>query len=172
MIEFKVFLVLYYKKKIDVYIYCGRRDVLGNNLSYANPFFSSIHVNKDEDAGHELAHIISHYAVTRINNKSKLIQEGIAEYFNLINYKTLIYPIGLEINLFQLWNDMCGLNSVSYACIAKRFVSLLIDRKGKDIFIKLLQDQSTDNALNLYGECLLEAKDVVEREVIEGKLQY
>lgn len=68
-----------HNKKIDVFVFSNWKDNIGNGLSYANRQLATIHVNIDDDEGHELTHILCR---GNINIPSRFVDEGIAEYFD------------------------------------------------------------------------------------------
>lgn len=88
------------KKNIDVFVFSGWKDNLGNNLSYANAKMATIHVNNDDDDGHELSHILCKetFAINSI-----FIDEGLAEFFDGLIRGYKIGPLASPPTL----NDLC-----------------------------------------------------------------
>ena len=155
------------KKKIDVYIYRGRYDILGNNLSYANPPLSTIHVNLYEDCGHELTHILSYHIEPKSEFNSKFFSEGIAEYFDDTKKEYSFHDKDLNIDVFDLWDNFDKYPAeLAYACAKVFFANLLrhLDY-DRNTVIQLLRKPSIANAYEVLGICLNGIKQETEYQI-------
>ncbi len=154
-------------KCVDVFVYNGRKDILGNNLSYANPSLSTIHVFMDEDSGHELTHIASSYTEFPITFKSRFISEGVAEYFDAtIKINQFVVE---SFDLFDIWLNFEKFDiQFSYA-IAKIFISHIITISTREAFLSFYSAPSIENAKIIFGEKFYEAKKATELEISKLK---
>lgn len=118
------------QKNIDVFVFAGWKDNIGNNLSYANTHLATIHVNNTDDAGHELAHILCKETLS-INNT--FIDEGLAEYFDdlIRGYKIILRtPKPTLQDLFTKFRDYDQDFSYLYARV---FISCVFKYYNGDI---------------------------------------
>ncbi len=139
------------------------RQVLGSAGGFAKPNFLVIHSCFDQTAGHEMTHVITHYAAPAVK-KTVLINEGTAVYFDLSNRDQLelaraaIKKNGLKsLSIKKLWSDQDNWTSypdgITYP-LAGAFVGHLISRGGKNKFMKLLSRQTYEAAREIYGNRL------------------
>ena len=114
------------------------------------------HNRPNQTPGHEIAHSISHWSQAQ-SIKTRFINEGIGVCFDQIDsarlqraqesYKT--QPVSIR-EMWQEDNQRKG--DLSYA-IAGAFVEFLI-QTNKEKFLKLVENQTYENAKVLYGEQL------------------
>lgn len=71
-----------FPKKIDVYIYTGENDSLGNKLCYADRKLLTINTTLSIKGGHELAHILLGYRYSG-NKINEFLDEGLATWLDL-----------------------------------------------------------------------------------------
>lgn len=118
-----------FEKNIDVYIFDERKDSIGNRLSYANPDLLCIHVNINDEAGHEIAHILSCNAY---DLQSPFIKEGMAEYFDDLKRSYAIDKGIFGLKISDLWMDYCL--SDCGRLIGRIFISFLLELYQGEIY--------------------------------------
>lgn len=113
--------------------------------------------------GHEMTHIITHYAVDTVRYVSAFINEGVATHFNLTHEdqfeEVRNFLPDKTISIEELWKSdraFGGLSSEFSYSLAAAFIQHLLTEGGKQNFFKLLADQSWDNAQKIYGDKLTE----------------
>lgn len=130
-------------------------EVLQRHLGFANPGMCVIQSHYKQSIGHELTHIITHY-IGKISYKTRIINEGIAVYFDmsgrnkLNTAKDMVKQYNHNVDIKSMWNDKEMDESLFYS-IAGAFIEYLITSKGKDKFCEFFTDQSLDNAYKVYG---------------------
>lgn len=146
-------------KKIDIYVYAGRRDSIGNPLSYADNGLMAIHTHISDARGHEIAHLLFNN-IYKYMIRNTFIDEGIATFFNESDsfesfcekYKKYI-PC---LDIIELWNSPClrDGNNQSFYYLAGAFVGFLIKIYGKEKFLEFISDESYKNAKILFSPCI------------------
>lgn len=117
-------------KNIDVFVFTGWKDNLGNNLSYANSRLATVHVNHNDDAGHELTHILCKESFS-IN--TAFIDEGVAEYFDDLTRGYKIVMQTSEYTLSDLFTNFRDFDQDFSYLYARIFVSCLFEYYDGDI---------------------------------------
>ena len=155
-------------KKIDFFVWSGATGAAApfkGQLGFAKAEFCVIHSRHNQTIGHELTHIITHHAVTPTLAdkltpviKVGLINEGVAVLNDLaplgklIRARMALKSQGVStVSLKKLWKDWSTLKPVVSYPLAGAFVGHLIKHGGQAKFMKLLADQSFENAATLYG---------------------
>jgi tetratricopeptide (TPR) repeat protein len=148
-------------KKIDFYVW-NRFVELGKKkkipAGFAIPELLIVHARYFQTRGHEMTHIISHYSV-KTEYTSDFINEGTSTFFDLTNRNFLEIiqkeNLKLKISIRDLWTNKKNFRTInpksSYA-IAGAFVGFLIENEGKEKYLKLLANQSYENAKKIYGD--------------------
>jgi len=152
-------------KKIDFYVWNDEIEPLEKfniSLGFADPEKAIIYSHRNQTAGHELTHIITHYSGEPNKVKTGLINEGVAVCFNQNGKQTFKNlqniskaSLGDKVYVEKLWKNWQVVNnSISYP-VAGLFVNELINEFGMPKFKELLVNQTYDNALNIYGDELI-----------------
>lgn len=112
------------KKQIDVFVFDGWKDTIGNNLSYANAQLSTIHVNVDDDWGHELTHIMVR---DNLSIRSSFIDEGLAEFFDglIRGYRRDHFPPVYSID--ELYENFRSYDKDFAYLYARIFIAVLFE---------------------------------------------
>jgi len=146
-------------KKIDFFVWESADDaklILRRELGFADPAYCIVHSRSEQTVGHEMTHVISNYSAKKII-KTGLINEGTAVCFDLTHEnKEEIIVKWLESNNEQI--DIKGLwsnwqkypHEFSYP-LSGIFVKGLIDKFGKEMFIKFFTNQTYENAKTIFG---------------------
>ena len=150
-------------KKIDVFVFKERKDILGNNLSYANPALDTIHVNIAEDCGHELTHIVSRRAPFDKVAKSDFVQEGVAEYFGNIAWRLSDLHTIKEIDIIDIWSNFRQYDRDFAYAIAKHFFSEILNSTSKEQFLEFFYDQTHTNAKRVFGDSFFIAEEKTKK---------
>ena len=107
-----------------------------------------------------MAHVISHFAV-KSKGITAFINEGTATCFDLSNRnKTEMAKLARkksDISIIDIWKSdriFREIDPNSAYAISGAFVEFLIKEGGKENFLKLLSDQSYENAKVIYGNDL------------------
>ena len=131
-------------------------------LGFSRPRANLTHAALGQTLGHEMTHIISHYAINP-TVVTGLINEGIAVHMDLtgrdqmkrargIVEKTVPRP--LKVSIPALWLDWTlAPDTFSYP-LAGAFVNMLLEKGGKERFLEFFKDQSYSHALEIYGNDL------------------
>jgi hypothetical protein len=162
-------------KKIDFFVWRSREDaknILKSDLGFADPATCTLHAHTQETTGHEMTHVISHYA-TGISKKSGLINEGTAAYFDQENndkeqlVKDRLHTPTKQVDIKNLWTNWQSLpQELSYP-LAAVFVKELIDTFGKDKFITFFKMQTYENAQQVFGDEIDNVITRVEKKFVQ-----
>lgn len=140
-------------KSIDIYVFLGWVDDIGNRLSYANTALCTIHVNVNDDAGHELTHIISSY---NLSIKLKFIEEGMAEYYDDLIRGYTINDDFYELSLYDCCEKFSLLNKDYTYLFARVFISHVFEyyEGNLDAAKPILESCSYEDMLMEVSGCL------------------
>ncbi len=145
-------------KKIDYFVWkdsAMASSMLQQKLSFSEGSFCLTHTDARHSLGHEITHSISNFSV-HIEKQSKIISEGIYVYFDLSKRDNLkiLRTKRPDKSILDIWqNNMRVSDEVLYP-LGGELVKRLMAIGGKEKFMKLLVDQSYENALIVYGNDL------------------
>lgn len=162
-------------KKIDFIAWNNNEDarVIGiPQLGFSKPEYCLIHSRYNQTLGHEITHIISHYYSESII-KSRFINEGISVAFDLTNEDKLksAQKLKLEdnfkgtISILEAWNNPKKYSEWVYYPFAGEFIKRLLEKGGKDNFLKLVSNQTYESAKKIYGIELVEVINDLEEDI-------
>ena len=162
-------------KKIDFIAWNENEDARDNGipqLGFSKPEYCLIHSRYNQTLGHEITHIISHYYSEK-QIISRFINEGISVAFDLTNEDKLksAKKQKLEdnfdgsISILEAWNDPKKYSEWVYYPFAGEFIKRLLEKGGKEKFLKLVSNQTYESAKKIYGNTLLKIIDELEEEV-------
>ena len=146
-------------KKIDFFVWKSRRKakrMLKKDLGFAYPVYCITHSHYEQTIGHEMTHIISHYA-TNISHKNRFIDEGTAVCFDqshqdrLKQVKDWIEKNNKRITVKDYWENVNNHSDEIVYPLAGLFVKELIDNFGRDKFIEFFCNQTYENAKLVFG---------------------
>ncbi|MBK3519798.1 tetratricopeptide repeat protein [Carboxylicivirga marina] len=149
-------------KKIDFFVWNLKEDakkLMNQNLGFAKPYFSIVHSHYQQTLGHEMTHVISHYA-TEIKQKTGLINEGTSVCFDQATQdkeqivKDWISTNGKKIDIHKIWESWTDYPMELTYPLSGLFVKELIDNFGRDKFIECFGNQTYENAKKVLGENL------------------
>ena len=159
--------------KIDFFVWHDRKigkQILSTNVGFAKSEYQLIHSMYNQTVGHELTHVISHFAAP-CRNKSRLVNEGTAVYFDLTSrdkfssaLKAMRRTRADSVSVRRLWEDLEVREAVLYP-IAGAFIEMLILKEGKEKYLQLTADQRYTNAQKIYGDKLDEMIAWFEKEL-------
>lgn len=123
--------------------------IMHHPLGFAKPELVSCFSYQEQNVGHEMTHVLSHWAYGKSRlYKSRFINEGIAVTFDLTNddwldkSRELITNNKINVSIDAIWqNDKAYNDHIMYP-IAGAFVSYLFKTLSHDIFMGLVRDQS------------------------------
>ncbi len=142
-------------------------------LGFSRPDEYLTHAILGQTVGHEMTHIISRHALnpTLITG---LINEGVAVHMDLTHRDQMerarrilaeTVPKPLKVSIPALWLDWSlAVDSFSYP-VAGAFVSLLLEKGGKEKFFEFFVDQSYEHAQLIYGQDLAAWIDEFEEDL-------
>jgi tetratricopeptide (TPR) repeat protein len=151
-------------KKIDFFVWNNNDEAqkagLGP-LAFAQPQYCIVHTSIWHTVGHEMAHVIAYYAVQH-PIRTGFISEGIGVCFNLNSEDKFSVAreylkdrgINDSIPIKYFWKDWRLFNDDELYAIAGAFVRYLIDTGGKEKFMRVLQNETYENAQSIYGNQL------------------
>lgn len=125
-------------------------------LAFARPELLLVHMRPDQSPGHEMAHLFSFHA-GRTARRSRFIDEGTSVAFNLTDVNLLREAraaarlSALPVSVAAFWDDEAPVPELLLYPIAGAFVERLIDRGGRDAFLRLLHRQTLADARVIYG---------------------
>lgn len=138
-------------------------------LSFALPELCLVHVHAAESIGHEMTHLLTYYLPGSTGIKTKFINEGIATYFDLNNRSVYGGPgfkkPNEKISLIKAWENDYTYSDYVYYFLGAEVIKLLNQKFGKDKLIRLIENQSYKNALNIYGKELTKVIEEVENKI-------
>ncbi len=148
-------------RKIRFYVWSSNEEALEAGLptlGFSRSHVSLIHSLANQTRGHEMTHVISGHAIPP-RNVTPLIMEGAAIYHDLRSidrfavaaqaWSTL--PADRRPDIYALWDDWRLLKEdVSYP-LAGAFVTMLVERGGREEFLELFRDQTPEAARRIYG---------------------
>ena len=163
-------------KKIDFFVWDNKEEPMEKfkiNLGFADPSSACVYAHKYQTISHEMAHVISFY-IGKDVNKSALINEGIAVYFNMANdnkmtqLKTVILKGNYtNLKVMDFWNNFRNYSDdISYP-FAGAFIQTLIDKYGIEKLKPLFINQTYDNAKKLFGEEFDSVISEFEKQIAE-----
>jgi tetratricopeptide (TPR) repeat protein len=145
-------------KKIDYFIWNDRNQakmILGRELGFANSDLCLINSANNQTRGHELTHILLDYGIQPIK-KTRFINEGVAVYFDQTNrdrYKIARESLNqIELNIIDLWDNPEKYPSKYNYTVGGAFIGFLLENGGESKFKKLLANQSSESAAEIYDE--------------------
>lgn len=145
------------RKKIDVYVYKERIDSIGNPLSYTDNGTKSIHIHYKDFIGHEIAHALFN-SIYPIMQRNVMIDEGIATFFDQpFTLQEYIEKNQKNIKLFDVfeyWENSNARTSMhgDYYWLAGAFVGYLIEKFGKESFLRFIEIQTPSNAEKIFKQ--------------------
>jgi tetratricopeptide (TPR) repeat protein len=149
-------------KKIDFYVWESRDDamrILKKNLGFAIPEFCIVHSYFQQTKGHEMTHVISNYT-SKISNKTRFINEGIAVCFDQTNQdklelvKNWIKTNNKQVAIREYWeNGNAYADEILYP-LSGLFVKELLENFGKEKCLEFFKNQTYDNAKVVFGDKL------------------
>lgn len=162
-------------KKIDFIVWNSNEDAIEvgiNQLGFARPEFCVIHSRTNQTIGHELTHVITFYLAANLV-KTRFINEGIAVCFDQSNndrpkimqeQKVKESPM-ITFSIKDAWNNPNIYPEWVYYPLAGEFIKRILDKWGKEKLVRLLKNQTYENALLIYGEELIETISEFENEI-------
>lgn len=151
-------------KQIDFFVWESQLEgyrYLKKSLGFSEPIACLIHSYSFQTPGHELTHIVSHYAVSEFEKKNKFINEGIGVCFDQAKRNRMAFAKKSlkkseieRISIKKIWENPDSINDAQLYAISGAFVEYLIEEGGKSNFLKLLPNQTFENAQRIYGEKL------------------
>lgn len=157
-------------KKIDYFIWTDPKaaeSILELEGSFTLPTFSLTHGRLNDEWGHELTHSIYYYT-GKIKCVNQLIIEGVAVYFQLStrdyfsDFKKLT---GNDYSIADIWKSPQNYNwRITYP-LGANIVKMLINWKGRNKFMRLLKNQTYENAVKIYGNKLVEKINQLKSEM-------
>jgi len=153
-----VFFKVKLPKKIDFFVWSDRSEaysVLGRPVGFANSKFKIVNAWYKQTKEYEICHILCDEAL-HPKKKSKLINEGIAAYFdqshrNKMDQARKVLPKG-KFYLLELWESPTHYKrDLSYP-MGGAFIDFLINKEGKGKIKELLKNQTIENAKVIYPD--------------------
>lgn len=144
---------------VELFVWAGddeAKPVLGRPLAFAIPAARRVHTGPGHTPGHELTHVVVgdvlHPTVQR-----PLLQEGTAVAFDGSNRdlvavaREAVRRSGARsVSVFSLWELKDADADVLYP-VGGAFVQRLVREGGRERFLQLLREQSSERARALYG---------------------
>lgn len=148
-------------KKIDIFVWNDTIEIPESRTGtggFAKPPLPLVHTRDFQTPGHEIAHIVSHYAVES-RAKTALINEGTAVCFDMTSRDKLKTAVdaakGGDVSVRKLWESdrdfRAAGDELTYP-VAGAFVEQLIKAGGRDTFLQFLPDQTYAHAQAVYGD--------------------
>ena len=143
-------------KKIDYFIWKDATQaqiIFKRPLAFTAPNLCLTHTGLKNTVGHEITHSISFFAA-RPTKKTSLISEGVCVYFdltkrdNMKQLKTINQP---KYSIIDIWTAKIRVSDDIIYPLGGELVKRLIESFGREKFIKMLSDQSYENAKEVYG---------------------
>ena len=147
-------------KKIDLFLWDSKEDLknmIGTDIAFAKPEWCIVHLSYGQTPGHEITHVISHFSSTGIV-KTGLINEGTAVFFDQTNQdremfiKNWIKANNKNIDIMEIWTNWTKYPYEITYPLAGLFVKELINKFGKDKFLKFFKNQTYENAQLIFNE--------------------
>jgi tetratricopeptide (TPR) repeat protein len=151
-------------KKIMYFIWADSEESIAAGvgpLGFARPHLHVIHSAANQTVGHEMTHIISYHARTPLQSNG-LINEGTAVCFDQTGRDQLERARAimadqenvLRVAVKAAWVDWTLMPEEHSYPVAGAFVSMLVDRGGREKFLEFFGDQSLAHAQAVYGDDL------------------
>ena len=143
-------------KKIDYFVWIDSlkaEKLFHHELAFSDPDLCITHTGSGHTIGHEMTHSIIYHAVN-MTNRNKFISEGVCVYFDMKrrDYLSKIKSSkDSTVSIIGIWqNDSLAAENVIYP-LGGELVKRLITNFGREKFMSLLQDQSYESAIKIYG---------------------
>jgi tetratricopeptide (TPR) repeat protein len=163
-------------EKINFFVWADKEEASEANmppLGFSRPDFNLVHATADQTVGHEMTHVISAHAL-QPEVKVGLINEGTAVFHDQSGRDQVARagkafddaPEGqVTVSLGALWEDWSLLPAeISYP-LGGTWVSILIEKGGKEKFLEFFRDQSLAHARQVYGADLQTWMDEFDAEI-------
>ena len=150
------------EKKINFFVWTNKAEAKHAGmpeLGFSRPEFHLVHARAEQTVGHEMTHVISARAVEP-EVVTELINEGIAVYHDQtfrdqleLARKALAEAPDSQVTVAvgALWEDWSLLPvEISYP-VAGAWVTVLIEKGGRETFLDFFPDQSLAHARQVYG---------------------
>lgn len=145
-------------KKIDFFVWDKpdeAKKIFGQELGFANSNLCIINSRNNQTRGHEITHILSDYGIQPLK-KTKLINEGVAVYFDQTNRDRIdvakkILENG-EIKIIDLWNNSDKYPDEYNYAIGGALIEFLINNGTETQLKALLKNQTTETAIKVYDD--------------------
>lgn len=156
-IELNKFFVAMPFKKIDFFVWANPEDAqkrYNRALGWANGTACVINSRINQSKGHELCHVLCQQAF-KARVKSKLINEGVAVYFDL-NKNDKIKAAqeklkGHKISVEELWKDPEKYPMSYNYVVGGAFITYLMEHGTEKQMKALLKNQSFESAKEIYS---------------------
>jgi tetratricopeptide (TPR) repeat protein len=160
--------------KIDVFVWNDHADsepAMYRSLGFAYPSYLLVHTRLRQTPGHELAHVICHYAAKPMR-QSRFIDEGTAVRFDLTGRdrmavaRRVIREENLRpFSIVKMWETADSIPEATLYPLAGAFVDRLIKQGGRDKYMSLLLCPTVEHAHAVYGAEFTEIVAEFEREL-------
>lgn len=156
-------------KKIDYFVWADASSadsIVKQPLAFTDAFLCVTHTDPRHTVGHEIVHSLSYYSV-KSDFKSKLIAEGVCVYLdlsarnNIADLKNLHTPISIK----SIWKDPRRVDDAIIYPLGGELVKQLIEKHGRDKFMRLLINQSYESAREIYSDDLEDIIKGIESEI-------
>ena len=130
-------------------------------LGFAKPELNLVHCLVEQTVGHEMTHVISYNALAP-TVRTGLVNEGTAVHFDQSHrhrMETARAAVAAAegvpvVTLAALWQDWSLLPGRASYPVAGAWIERLVEKGGKERFLKFFADQSLENARKVYGSDL------------------
>ena len=145
-------------KKIDFFVWDKPEDAkkyFGRELGFANSKLCIINSRNNQTRGHEITHVLSDYGIKPLK-KTKLINEGVAVYFDQTNRDRIVVAKKIlenkEIDIVDLWNNPNNYPSEYCYSIGGALIDFLIKNGNESQLKALIKNQTTETAIEIYDD--------------------
>lgn len=143
-------------KKIEFFVWNDPKqaeNILGSRLGFAKSSICLINSKTNQTTGHETTHILSDFGI-KPTQKTKLINEGIAVYFNQSNRDPFAVAkesiTGKEINITDLWENPKNYSEEYCYSIGGALIAYLFEKGTEKQVRDLMKDQTLQSARKIY----------------------
>ena len=157
-------------KKIDYFVWSDAKmadSIFHQRLAFSESSLCLTHTDPKHTIGHEMTHSISYHAV-KTKKQTQLIAEGVCVCFDGTardNIAAVKKNMDSRITVSDIWKNDSRLGEEIIYPLGGELVKRLIVKYGRDKFMRLLENQTYENAVKIYGNDLEKVLQQLEKDI-------
>jgi len=144
-------------RKIDFFVWDNGLEaskILGQELGFTQPYMVTIHVLPNQTYGHEITHMLTQYGL-QPTQKTKLINEGVAVYFDQTNRNRLQaarQQVSGQTDIWKMWEQPDLFPSKQVYAVGGALLEYLLAHASEAEVKQLLRNQTPQMGRQLFSK--------------------